>query len=191
MSHPSILAPPWDPGAPMPCLLTGMRTFLVYYLRGDDPVFDRLNPGEPGWDQEYGVGVVEFRHVVAIKMGSPNDEVLRGHPLYGYGLEGYGAQVVSNSPWISELADVNRVHPQFRQENWAPARHYLLPFHDETAECVAHDATSWTELRPMDEVVASSPPPHCGRPDSNVALSEPKVDAFGSMICLGGVCAPG
>jgi hypothetical protein len=143
----------WDPGAPMPCLVAGLRTFLVYYLRRDDPLFDSVDPGKPGWDQEHGVGVVEFRQVEAIKMGPPNDEVLRGHPLYGYGLEGYGAQVVSNSPWIRDLADVNRVHPQFSEDKWAAARHYLFPFHDETAECVAQEARAWTQLRPMDEVV--------------------------------------
>jgi hypothetical protein len=36
----------WDPGAPMPCLLAGVRTFLVYYLRSDDPIFEELSPDE-------------------------------------------------------------------------------------------------------------------------------------------------
>jgi hypothetical protein len=143
----------WDPGAPMPCLLAGVRTFLVYYLRSDDPIFEELSPDEPGWDQERGVGIIEFRRVASVKMGSPNEEVAHGHPLWGYGLEFYGAHVVTNSPWIKELADINRVHPQFTEKAWAAARHYVLPFHDETVECVAQDATAWTELRSMGDVV--------------------------------------
>jgi hypothetical protein len=133
--------------------VAGVRTFLIYYLRRDDPLFAGLPPDEPGWDQEHGVGVVEFHRVARIKMGSPNDEVLRGHSLYGHGLEGYGAQVVSNSPWITELANVNRVHAQFSQNTWASARHYVFPFHDETVECVAADATAWTDRRTMNDVV--------------------------------------
>jgi hypothetical protein len=152
-ASPIDLGARWDPGAPMPCLLSGSRTFLVYYLRRDDPLFDGLDLSEPGWDQEHGVGIVEFRQVLAVKMGSPNDEVLRGHPLYGYGLEFYVAQAVINSPWIRELADVNRVHSQFSEEKWADARHFMFPFHDETVECVAYEARAWTELRSMDEVV--------------------------------------
>ena len=155
----------WDPGAPMPCLLAGVRTFLVYYLRSDDPIFEGLGPDEPGWHQEHGVGIIEFRRVASVKMGSPNEEVMRGHPLWGYGLEFYGAHVVTNSPWIKQLADINRVHPQFDEEAWAATRHYVLPFHDETVECVAQEVTAWTELRSMDDVVrdlsmeALKPPP--------------------------------
>ncbi len=151
-ASPVDLGARWDPGAPMPFLLAGIRTFLIYYLRHDDPLFEELGPGEPGWDQEHGLGVIEFRHVQAVKMGTPHDEVLRGHPMHGCGLEPYGAQVVSNSPWIRELAEVNRVHPQFSEESWAAMRHYLFPFHDETVECVAGDATAWTERRAMGDV---------------------------------------
>jgi hypothetical protein len=152
-ASPVDLGAQWDPGAPMPCLLAGIRTFLIYYLRHDDPLFESLGPGEPGWDQEHGLGVIEFRQVEAVKMGSPNDEVLRGHLLHGCGLEPYGAQVVSNSPWIRELADVNRVHPQFSEDNWAAMRHYIFPFHDETVECIAKDATAWTDRRAMHDVI--------------------------------------
>jgi len=79
-ASPVELGSPWDPGAPMPCLLAGMRTFLIYYLRSDDPLFEDLGPDEPGWHQEHGLGVIEFQHVAAVKMGGPNDEVLNGHP---------------------------------------------------------------------------------------------------------------
>ena len=73
-------------------------------------------------------------------MGSPNDEVLNGHPLWGSGLEGYSAHEVKNSPWIRELMDINRVHDRFRESQWSDDRHFVLTFHDETLECIA-DAT--------------------------------------------------
>jgi hypothetical protein len=143
----------WDTGAPMPCLLSGLRTFVIYYLRSNDRVLDQQGFGEPGWDQEHGVGVIEFHGVTSIKIGSPNEEVLHGHPLSGHGLELYAVNLVSNSPWIRELADLNRAHPRFREESWVRRRHYVLPFHDETVECVARDAKAWTDPRAMDDVV--------------------------------------
>ena len=55
--------------------------------------------------------VVEFVGSRARYFGSPNDEALSGHPLYGRGLEAYGAGEVLNSSWIRELERANRVHP--------------------------------------------------------------------------------
>ena len=79
--------------------------------------------------------------------------MLRGDPLSGHGLEPYAVNLVTNSPWIREIADINRVRPQFREESWAARRDYVLPFHDGTVECVARDANAWTVLRAMDQVV--------------------------------------
>ena len=62
--------------------------------------------------------MVEFKSPRSVKMGSPDDEVLQGHPLYGAGLEFYEAHIVENSTWISELMDVNRVHSQFDAARW-------------------------------------------------------------------------
>ena len=37
-------APPWDTGAPVPVLLSGLRTFVAYYLNASAPWFDGTNP---------------------------------------------------------------------------------------------------------------------------------------------------
>ncbi len=65
----------------MPVLLSGLRTFVAFYLSVHDRVFDGTNPGVRGPQANHGIGVVEFN--TSVKIGSPNDEVLRGHPLWG------------------------------------------------------------------------------------------------------------
>lgn len=81
------------------------------------------------------------RHVSA-KLGSPNDEVFHGHPLAGKGLEGYTAQLVRNSRWLSELQQINSVHAGYRPEAWQKRNHYVFWFHDTTFECIAEGSTS-------------------------------------------------
>ena len=130
-AEPADLAVQWDAGAPMPVLIAGLRTFVAFYLRESE--------------DDHGIGVVEFKGVESVKMGSPNDEVLRGHPLWGSGLEFYRPQQVRNSPWITELIRVNRVHSNFRESHWNAMRHFMLPFHDETVECAAREAVARTE----------------------------------------------
>jgi len=155
-AEPAGLTVNWDTGAPMPVLISGARTFVVFYLSRHDPVFEGADPRARDPRADHGVGVVEFQDVASVKMGSPNDEVLCGHPLWGSGLEFYRAQEVRNSPWIAELIQVNRVHGSFRESRWSGARHFVLPFHDETVECVAREAVARTEPgATMAEVVTS------------------------------------
>ena len=105
---------------------------------------------------DHGIGVVEFVGVTSVKMGSPNDEVLNGHPLWGSGLEFYQAHEVRNSQWIRELMQINRVHDRFRESRWSGRRHFILTFHDETLECVARDTVTRTNLEAtMADVMAS------------------------------------
>ena len=154
-AEPLDLGVKWDTGAPMPILISSLRTFVAFYLSTHDPLFDGTNPSIRDPQGDHGIGVVEFTRATSVKMGSPNDEVLNGHPLWGSGLEFYGAHVVKNSPWIRELMDINRVHTGFRESNWTEARHFVLAFHDETLECVARAAVARTEPdATMPEVVA-------------------------------------
>ena len=133
----------WDAGSPMPVLLSGLRTFVAFYLSAHDlPTGGAdLRVRDPRAD--YGIGVVEFKRMTSIKIGSPNDEALRGHPLWGSGLEFYGAHEVKNSPWITELMEVDRAHERFDGSQWSGRHHFMLTFHDETLECVAN----WTVTR--------------------------------------------
>ena len=133
----------WDADTPMPELLSGLRTFVAFYLSVRDPVADRTNARIRDPQADRGIGVVEFKKVASIKIGFSNDEVLRGHPLWGSGLELYSAHEVKNSPWITELMAVGRAHAQFDESQWAGRRHFMLTFHDGTLESVA----KWTITR--------------------------------------------
>lgn len=134
----------WDTGTPMPVLLSGLRTFVAFYLRSRDSRSDRPAPVVRDPPADHGIGIVEFKQVTSVKIGSPNDEVLRGHPLWGSGLEHYCAHEVRNSRWIIELMNVNRVHQRFDEGRWSGARHFVLTFHDETLECVARRTVTRT-----------------------------------------------
>jgi len=133
----------WDAGTPTPVLLSGLRTFVAFYLSVRDPPSGGTNPRARDPQADHGIGVVEFKRTTSVKIGPPNDEVLRGHPLWGSGLESYSAHEVKNSPWITELMDVDRASEHFEESQWTGRRHFMLTFHDETLECVA----KWTVTR--------------------------------------------
>jgi hypothetical protein len=88
-------------------------------------------------DNDDDVAVVSFDRCLAIKHGSPKDEVLEGHPLYAHGLTFYAAHEVENSPWLADLLDVNRVHRRFDPRNWDDLRHFVFTFKDSTVEVIA------------------------------------------------------
>jgi hypothetical protein len=133
----------WDAGTPMPVLLSGLRTFVAFYLSDRDPLSGGAHPSAGDPDADHGIGIVEFKRMTSVKIGSPNDEVLHGHPLWGSGLEFYRAHEVKNSSWIAELMQVDRAHERFDESHWTGRRHFVLTFHDETLECVA----KWTITR--------------------------------------------
>jgi hypothetical protein len=132
----------WGAGTPRPVLLSGLRTFAAFYLSARDPLSGGTNRvRDPQAD--HGIGVVEFKRMTSLKIGSPDDEILRGHPLWGSGLEFYGAHEVKNSPWVTELMEADRAHEHFDESQWTGRRHFMLTFHDETLECIA----KWTITR--------------------------------------------
>jgi hypothetical protein len=130
----------WCAGSPLPFLLQNEhRKYLTFFVKESDPNWDGThvivrNPAEPSRQR---IAVVGFRRCLATKMGSPNDEVLRGHPLYGKGLESYRVQQVINSRWLAEIEKINSVHSQYNPDFWRDLRHYIFWFHDSTFECIA------------------------------------------------------
>jgi hypothetical protein len=153
-ARPLDLGVRWDAGAPLPFLVSGyMSTFVAFYLPSDFE-FDGTNPRSRSADDVDHIGVVQFEGVVAAKIGSPNDEVLRGHPLWGHGLELYEAHLVENSAWLQEIIAINRVHARFTESAWRDDRHYLFAFHDETFECIASEHHVTVERGPMVDVAA-------------------------------------
>lgn len=130
----------WDVGAPLPHVLSsGSRTFVIYNMREPDPNWDGsyANVVDPASDDIRLIAVIEFERCLVHKFGSPNDEVLEGHPLHGRGLVAYAAHVVERSRWIAELMKINSVHSHYDPNGWELYQHYLLAFHDETFECIA------------------------------------------------------
>lgn len=144
----------WGASTPTPILLSGLRTFAIFY-QGGRPAVGGTNPAlqEPAADPG---AIVEFKRLTSVKIGPPNAEGLRGHALWGSGLELYAAHEVSNSPWITELVLMEAADEPANEDRWwSGNRHYILTFHDATLECVA----KWTIARiapdtTMPEVIA-------------------------------------
>jgi len=147
----------WDTGAPLPYLLRNdYQTFLTFFVQDIDPDWDGsyTSVRHPTSDLSEKLAVVEFERCVCTKMGTPNDEVLHGHPLNGNGLEGYQAMSVKNSEWLRELEAINSVHSCYKAELWRGLNHYILPFHDCTFECVARGFKVETFQMPLPELLA-------------------------------------
>ena len=86
------------------------------------------------------VAVVIFKGLIALMFVPPNDEALPGHPLYAAGLDSYSLAEVVGSPWIARLEELNSVHPRHRPGVFG-GRHIIVPFHDETFECISSDVS--------------------------------------------------
>jgi hypothetical protein len=130
----------WDTGAPLPYLLQNdNRTFLIFFVGDPDPYWDgsHVNVREPGSLAASKLALVEFKGCISAKMGTPNDEVFHGHPLYGRGLESYRPLRVQNSAWLKEVEKINSVHGAYVPEVWTRRTHYFFGFHDSTFECIA------------------------------------------------------
>jgi hypothetical protein len=148
---------PWCTGAPMPLILAADRVFLIYYATEVVPnhnkstvkVFDEIKSRHP-------VALVEFLRCYDLRFGGPNDEVYKGQPLYGRGLESYAAHVVENSNWLRQVEEINKVHPGYDPDDWRRFKHYLLLFHDEQFECLARSYYIEVYDREFDEVVETA-----------------------------------
>lgn len=131
--------PQWSTGAPMPQVFSnGHRTFLIYLIDESDPAWDGtyVTMIDNTNDTTYPLAMVEFDGNT-FRFGIANDEVFSGLPLWDKGLEGYAAHFIENSSWITQLKDINKVHPRYNEERWKDKKHYALLFHDEIFEIIA------------------------------------------------------
>lgn len=131
--------PQMSVGAPLPRVYMDEHRLLIVYIGGN---------GGPDWkgtaissvteETEREVCVLlEADSYVICKFGLPNDEALSGHRLFKLGLSHYSSFEVLNSAWISELEQMNRVHPKHDARMYDSCRHFILTFHDSTLEFVA------------------------------------------------------
>lgn len=134
----AILLPDWpqpNAGAPMPVTIADDSSLFVRY---------HTNTGK--------VAVIHFPLCTIVTFGSPNDEALAGHPLYGRGLQFYSVHQVENSSWIALLEQRNRVHPRHDRGRFLEDRkRFVFTFHDSTLECVVKEGKFWpTEIAEFD-----------------------------------------
>ncbi len=122
-------------GSPMPMVLIGSSgNLFVLFYGGELPVNMRQ---ENNTEYDEILVIMKFIQHSIYKFGSPNDEVLHGHPYYRLGLKPYSFFELKNSDWIKKLMKINSVHRQFNKERWKNDKHFILTFHDETFECIA------------------------------------------------------
>jgi hypothetical protein len=134
------IGPRWDSGAPLPHLISnGSRAFVVCFASQPDPNWDGtyVTMVSPADASPSAFVVIEIWGCHDVRLGGPNDEAIRGHPLYGKGLAGYRAHEVMNSAWIEDAIKVNSVHPHHSDAPFRQLHHYALLFHDETLEALA------------------------------------------------------
>jgi hypothetical protein len=146
----------WDIGAPLPFLLRNdHRTFLAFYVRDSDSHWDgtTVKVIDPKSTQNSSLCLVKFNRCSSAKLGHPNDEAQRGHPLAGRGLEGHTAQIVKNSPWLKEVAKTNSAHPHHNPDRWNSLNHYIFWFHDSTFECLAESYEVEVSTESMPELL--------------------------------------
>jgi hypothetical protein len=130
----------WDVGTPLPHLfLNGHKAYLIFYVKSLDPNWDGTYTTivDTASDKITFLALVEFEHCTSAKLGSPNDEVFGGHPLYRKDLEPYTPMQIINSNWIKEIQGINSIHSNYNPENWKNTKHFFFGFHDDTFECIA------------------------------------------------------
>ena len=110
-----------EAGAPVPRIYTDESSFVLQYYTSEDEI-----------------AVITFPIVHVFKFGSPNDESLNGHVLYGKGLKFYSVHKVENSSWLLELERQNSMHRQHDSKLFLKNKqHYIFTFHDSTLELIA------------------------------------------------------
>ncbi len=127
-------------GAPMPLVVADEDKLLLSYF------VQNQQPEEAG--QKANVATLSFDVAIMHSLGPPNDEAIRGHPLWRRGLESYNLYRVDDSSLIRRLATMNYVHPRNDPAFFDRFHHYVFTFHDSTFECVAQSYTFSIEQTP-------------------------------------------
>jgi hypothetical protein len=128
--------PKWDTGAPMPQVFSnGHTTYLIYLVAQEETELTEIDNSS---ETLYQLALVEFSGNT-FRFGIANDEVFSGLPLWNKGLKGYAAHIIENSTWITELKNINKVHPYYNEDRWKDRKHFVLLFHDEIFEVIATD----------------------------------------------------
>lgn len=140
-------------GAPEPVIVADEGSAVVAYYGSEAMNWDTARPEDFGPQQ---VVVLRFGSVRSLMFGSPNDEAVSGHPLFGRGLDYYAVHSVEDSSWVRRLERMNSVRPQHNASGFLRLRHFIVTFHDSTFECVCRNA-------PTVELAHDTTPEHAAR----------------------------
>lgn len=129
----------------------------VFFQTSDSPAFlaflaisRRLGPA--GYFEDLGCAVFWFPGATQSRFGLPNDEAIRGHPLYGRGLCGSRVCEVVGSNWIREVTLQNRIcFPE--HDLGKDLRHLIFPFKENTLEILARQVEYHLAKKPIAEVI--------------------------------------
>jgi hypothetical protein len=118
----------------MPLVVADEHMLVLSYFVMQDPSAQT--------EQKARIATIRFGHSLMHLLGPPNDEAIKGHPLWRRGLDSYGMYRVDESSLIRRLAAMNYVHPRNNPALYDDFHHYVFTFHDSTFECVARSYTS-------------------------------------------------
>lgn len=115
--------PSVEPNSSDEMFLALPRVFVIYQV-------------SPITEGPFGFVLLEMKNCRAIHGGGPNDEALRNHRCYEYGLQAYTLQEVVNSPWIEEHA---RYQHRDGKTNLMPPemRHFVFALKEGAIDCLA------------------------------------------------------
>jgi hypothetical protein len=96
------------------------------------------------------LGILRFNGCMLARMGSPNDEGVCRHPLYGRGLQFYSIGEVLNSAWRREIVGQKLFANADRRE----LRHFIITLKEDTFECLAGGVDASTSEEPLKVVLS-------------------------------------
>lgn len=137
-----------DIGAPTPTVLSNeLNVYLIFYINKTDPNWDgkTINVRE---STDEGITTIRFSKYAQFKFGNPNDETISGHELSKYGLQPYTIQEVEESKWITELQNINSVHPYHNDSLFEKYKHFIFFFHDSCFEIVCEEFETMVNNKP-------------------------------------------
>lgn len=131
---------PINMGAPEPIIISaGFNLILIFYVDLFDfpKMTDKLR--ERNIENDSGVAIIKFKKRYIHKFGTPNDELIIGHPYYKLGLKPYSFFSVNDSDWIKEIKRIQALHPYFNEQIFDNLNHFVITFKDNTFECISED----------------------------------------------------
>lgn len=127
-----------DKGAPCPMIISNdTEMFIIFYTDMED--FLEIHERNTIYDSV--IVVLNFERYIKYTFGMPGNETIQGHPYSKLGMKSYSFYELRNSDLIERLREVDKMHPYYNPDKWKKYKHYILTFHDNMFECIAHSFT--------------------------------------------------